>query len=294
MQMAGQRVRMHGSFPGIPSLRGIAVLVLIVLFSVMSGGETSDGQEPVRVKSIRTPGHTSLIIENRAAYDATVTLTIHPENAQVTRIIPEIATCDAHQQIEAARISASDPNKPCQWRYDLRWAKGRMDARHNDDTRYRLPFKKGESYRVCQGYNGRWSHRGQDRYAADFATPEGTTVCAAREGVVVDLKESSKTGGPNRKYRDQSDHVSIAHPDGTIAEYDHLKYDGVLVKIGDRVTIGQSIGISGNTGYSALPHLHLGVYSAISGSRRQSHRLVFVTREGIVAEPIVGRTYTAE
>lgn len=294
MQMAGQRMRMHGSLPWILSVRGIVALAMIVPLSIVSGGGTSSGQEAVRVKSIRMSSHTSLVIENRAAYDATVTLTIHPENAQVTRIIPETATCGAHLQIEAARMSVSDPNKACQWRYDLRWAKGRMDARHNDAIRYSLPFKKGESYRVCQGYNSRWSHRGQDRYAADFAMPEGTTVCAAREGVVVDLKESSKTGGPNRKYRDQSNHVSIAHADGTIAEYDHLKYDGVLVKIGDRVTAGQSIGMSGNTGYSSLPHLHFGVYSAVTGSRRQSHRLTLVTREGIVAEPILGRTYTAE
>jgi murein DD-endopeptidase MepM/ murein hydrolase activator NlpD len=169
-----------------------------------------------------------------------------------------------------------------------------MDARHNDEARYCLPFKKDEAHQVCQGYSGRWTHHGQDRYAVDFAMPEGTTVCAAREGVVIDLKESSKTGGPDKTYRSLSNYVSIVHPDGTVAEYDHLKYDGVLVKIGDRVTTGQSIGISGNTGYSTLPHLHFGVYSAIDGSRRQSHRLTFVTDEGIVVEPVVGRTYTAK
>jgi murein DD-endopeptidase MepM/ murein hydrolase activator NlpD len=268
--------------------------VPIVLLSIMSGGEPSGDQEAVRIRSTTTRGNATLIIENRAAYDATVTLTIHAENAQVTRIVPETVTCGAHQQIEAARISVSDPNKPCKWRYDFHWVKGRMDARHNDETRYRLPFKKDEAHQVCQGYNGRLSHRGEDRYAVDFAMAEGTTVCAAREGVVIDLKESSKTGGPNRKYRSLSNYVSITHPDGTVAEYDHLKYDGVLVKIGDRVTAGQSIGLSGNTGYSTLPHLHFGVYSAIDGSRRRSHRLTFVTREGTIAEPVTGRTYTAE
>jgi murein DD-endopeptidase MepM/ murein hydrolase activator NlpD len=260
----------------------------------MSSGETSSGQEAVRVKSIRMSSYTSLVIENRAAYDATVTLTIHPTNAQVTRIVPETVTCGAHQQIEAARISVSDPNKPYKWRYDFHWVKGRMDARHDDKTRYRLPFKKDEAHQVCQGYNGRLSHRGEDRHAVDFAMPEGTTVCAAREGVVIDLKKSSKTGGPDKKYRSLSNYVSIVHPDGTVAEYDHLKYDSVLVKIGDRVAAGQPIGLSGNTGYSTLPHLHLGVYSAINGSHRQSHRLTFVTREGTIVEPVTGRTYTAE
>ena len=294
MQMAGQRVRMHGSFSGSPFVCGTVVLVLAVSPSVMSNWETFIAHEAVRVKSFRVSSYTSLVIENRAAYDATVTLTIQPTNAQVTRIVPETATCGAHQRIEAARITASDPNKPCKWRYDFHWVKGRMNARHDDKTRYRLPFTKGEAHQVCQGYNGRWSHRGEDRYAVDFAMPEGTAVCAAREGVVIDLKESSKTGGPDKTYRSLSNYVSIVHPDGTVAEYDHLKYDGVLVKIGDRVTAGQSIGLSGNTGYSTLPHLHFGVYSAINGSHRQSHRLTFVTGEGTIIEPVTGRTYTAE
>jgi murein DD-endopeptidase MepM/ murein hydrolase activator NlpD len=292
--MADQRVRTGDCFPGVSSLRGVVVFVLLVPLSLLSAGETFGDRDAVRMKRITTPTCVSLVIENRRAYDVTVTLTIHPENAQVTRVVPETTTCGGHGQLEAARISAADPGKPCRWRYSLHWVRGALNARHTDETRYRLPFKNGETHWVSQGYEGRWSHRGQDRYAVDFAMPEGTTVCAAREGVVVDLKESSQTGGPDRKYRDECNYVSIAHADGTIAEYHHLKYDGVLVEIGNRVTAGQAIALSGNTGYSTLPHLHFGVYSAVDGSHRQSHRVTFVAREGTITEPLVGKTYTAE
>ena len=294
MQIVGQRVRAGDAFPRIPSGRAAVVFALMVPLSVLSAGATSGDQNALRIRRVTTPSYVGLVIENRRAYDVTVTLTIYPENAQVTRIVPETTTCGGHWQVEAARISAADPSKPCRWRYDLRWAKGSMNAQHEDDTRYRLPFKKGETYRVSQGYNGRWTHRGPERYAVDFAMPEGTTVCAAREGVVVDLKESSKTGGPDKKYRDECNYVSIAHADGTIGEYHHLQYDGVLVEIGARVTAGQLIALSGNTGYSTLPHLHFGVYSALDGSHRQSHRVTLVTREGIITEPLAGKTYTAE
>jgi murein DD-endopeptidase MepM/ murein hydrolase activator NlpD len=287
--MEGQRVRTHGLF--VP---WTTVLLLMVPLSAASCDEASNVQNAVRIRRVATPGYVSLMVENQRAYDVTVTLRIWVENAQVTRIIPETAACGGHLRTEAVRISAVDPSKPSRWRYDLHWAKGSMHARHDDATRYRLPFERGKTHRVSQGYNGRWTHRGPDRYAVDFAMPEGTTVCAAREGVVVDLKKSSKTGGPDKKYQDESNYVSIAHADGTIGEYHHLQYDGVLVEIGDRVAAGHPIALSGNTGYSTLPHLHFGVYSAIDGSHRQSQRLTFVTRQGTVTEPLAGRTYTAE
>jgi murein DD-endopeptidase MepM/ murein hydrolase activator NlpD len=246
------------------------------------------------MRRVTTPACVSLVIENLRAYDVTVTLTIRAENAQVTRLVPETATYGGYTELEAARISVTDPSKRCRWRYSLHWAKGALNVRHADETRYRLPFNKGETYRVSQGYEGRWSHRNQDQYAVDFAMPEGTTVCAAREGIVVDLKESSKTGGPDKKHKDEDNYVSIVHPDGTIGEYHHLRYDGVLVEIGDRIAAGQAIALSGNTGYSTHAHLHFGVYSAVDGSHRQSHRVTFVAREGTIAEPRPGRTYTAE
>jgi murein DD-endopeptidase MepM/ murein hydrolase activator NlpD len=279
---------------GVPAVCWTVVFLSMVGLATVSGGASPNDPNSVRIRRVSTPDYTSLVVENRRAYDVTVTLTIHAKNAQVTRIVPETSTYRGLSQTEAARISATDPGKPWRGRYHFRWTKGDLHARHEEQTRYRLPFRKGESYRVSQGYNGRWTHQGQDRYAVDFALPEGTTVCAARAGVVVDLRESSKVGGRDQKYRDECNYVSIAHADGTLGEYHHLQYDGVLVEMGERVAAGQAIALSGNTGYSTFPHLHFGVYSALDGSHRQSHRVTFVTREGIIAEPLAGKTYTAE
>jgi len=169
-----------------------------------------------------------------------------------------------------------------------------MNAQHDSRTVYHLPFEKGRTYRVSQSYNGRLSHHGLDRYAVDFAMPEGTTVCAVRDGVVVDLKESSNTGGPDKKHKDQSNYVSILHADGAFGEYHHLKIDGVLVEIGEWVAAGQPIALSGNTGYSTFPHLHFGVYSALDAEHMRSHSVTFTTAQGAVTKPRTGRSYTAK
>lgn len=273
--------------------RAVTPLLLILPLAAF-GVESPRDQYSVRVQRVEKPGYVSIVVENRKACEVTVALTIEAENVSITRITAETATYPGNSQTEAARISAADPAALWKCKYSFRWTKGRLNARHDDKILYLLPFEKGGSHRVIQGYNGRLTHRDSNRYAVDFAMPEGTKVCAAREGIVVDLKESSAVGGPEKKFQDESNFVSIAHADGTIGEYHHLKHDGVLVEIGQQVTAGQPIALSGSTGYSTSPHLHFGVCSAMNAERLQSHRVTFTTREGIVAKPVEGRTYTAD
>ena len=74
------------------------------------------------------------------------------------------------------------------------------------------------------------------------------------------------------------DHIIIKHSDGGEAMYWHLKKDGVLVNVGDTVKQGQHIGYSGNTGYTAFPHLHFQVYNA-DGKNIATR---FVTKKGAI------------
>lgn len=278
----------------IPSMYWFVASLLMSLLSVVSGVESPKDRQAVRVRHVEKVGYISIIVENHRAYEVTVALMITAKNLSITRITPETATYPGNSQTEAARISAPDSSTWPKWHYSSRWTKGRVNAKHDWKTLYLLPFEKGQSFCVIQSYNGRLTHRDSNRYAVDFAMPEGTTVCAVREGIVVDLKESSTVGGPEKKFQNQSNFVSVAHADGTIGEYHHLKHDGVLVEIGQQVTAGQPIALSGSTGYSTSPHLHFGVYSAASAERLQSHPMTFTTGQGIVTKPLEGRTYTAK
>ncbi len=122
---------------------------------------------------------------------------------------------------------------------------------------YVLPFEVGKSFeiwRTTEHYargNG-----GVGLYAIDFKMPIGTRVTAAREGeVVVARGEFFDGNGEDLK----ENFVFIRHADGSIARYFHLTHDGALVKVGDKIKQGQVIGLSGNTGQSAGPHLHFDV-----------------------------------
>lgn len=136
------------------------------------------------------------------------------------------------------------------------------NSKHNKGHLYDLPYKKGASYTVLQGWNGKFSHRSKkSKYAIDFKMPIGDTICAARKGTVVRTEDKySESGG--KDFIDMANQIVILHVDGTLAFYVHLKYKGVLINQGDEVIAGQPIGLSGNTGYSTKPHLHFVVREA--------------------------------
>jgi murein DD-endopeptidase MepM/ murein hydrolase activator NlpD len=150
-----------------------------------------------------------------------------------------------------------------------------------DDTShvYALPFEPGKKYFLVQGYFSRFSH--QERAALDFKMKRGTRICAAREGVVVRVKEDGDRGGWNKKYRQYGNNIVIQHPDGSRAGYWHLQKDGALVNVGDTVKTGQVIALSGKTGYSALPHLHFLVWSFDEKNQWRQVPTRFQTSKGI-------------
>jgi murein DD-endopeptidase MepM/ murein hydrolase activator NlpD len=123
---------------------------------------------------------------------------------------------------------------------------------------YSLPFAYNESHRLVQGYFSRYSHK--NRAALDFKMKRGTAIFAARNGVVVRVKEDGYKGGLNKKYKPDGNFIIVQHPDGSRAGYWHLQHNGALVSAGDTVLQGQLIGLSGKTGYTLFPHLHFLVW----------------------------------
>jgi murein DD-endopeptidase MepM/ murein hydrolase activator NlpD len=144
---------------------------------------------------------------------------------------------------------------------------------------YHLPYQENRTHLLVQGYFSHYTHR--HRAALDFKMKRGTKVCAARNGVVVRVKEDGKKGGSNIKNRPLGNFVVIQHADSSRTGYWHLKFNSVLVNVGDTVTQGQVIALSGNSGYTYFPHLHFIVWHYNKKGEWQQIGSRFQTNKGI-------------
>lgn len=134
---------------------------------------------------------------------------------------------------------------------------------------YSLPFNK----RLNLKPNSAPAHENSMMNALDFSMPEGTAIYASSDGIVIEVKDDSNTGGHDISFAKEANLVRILHENDEYTEYVHLKYKGTTVKEQELVKEGDLIGYSGATGFSTYEHLHFGVFKL-----RKGKRIYFVVR----------------
>ena len=82
-------------------------------------------------------------------------------------------------------------------------------------------------------------------------------IVAHSAGTVVTVRNNYKT--TDTSGASYGNYVLIKHNNGYYTLYAHMKYGSVKVKVGDKVTKGQTIGYMGATGRATGAHLHFEV-----------------------------------
>lgn len=102
----------------------------------------------------------------------------------------------------------------------------------------------------------------------DIAMPTGTPLYSSCDGEVIYTSEDVARGtavtilsSEHFEYKGQPCRLSVL--------YAHLKEKSLKVKVGDKVKVGQLVGLSNNTGRSTGPHLHIGVCPLAVDARRE-------------------------
>ncbi|MEU2338022.1 LysM peptidoglycan-binding domain-containing M23 family metallopeptidase [Streptomyces sp. NPDC006654] len=158
-------------------------------------------------------------------------LTLDGRGATTTGTADSGARPEAHSATSSSAATPSVPSTP-----------STPDASTAAASGYVLPVSGatvGTGYHVPGGMWSSGYHTG-----VDFVVPTGTPVKAVGAGTVV-------TAGWGGAYGNQ---VVIRLADGHYAQYGHLS--ALSVSVGQTVTAGQQVGLSGATGNVTGPHLH--------------------------------------
>jgi murein DD-endopeptidase MepM/ murein hydrolase activator NlpD len=170
--------------------------------------------------------------------------------SQSSKLAQQVA--DMLQQQQDAIIAAAMQSV---WTQVQLWAQsnnvGTIPTSAGHSTKYRFiwpepkavisqPF--GPSRLVLEPPYGGFKHF---HTGIDLVEPFGSPVYAADDGVVALVGSSSQGYGR---------YVVIAHSGGLDTLYGHLST--TLVKVGQRINQGQTVGLEGSTGNSTGPHVH--------------------------------------
>lgn len=106
----------------------------------------------------------------------------------------------------------------------------------------------------CRSISSPFGHRSSptagatsDHKGIDIPCPESTNVVATRDGTVTVAEQSASEGN----------WIAVQHDKHYTSYYMHNSQ--LLVSVGDKVTKGQVIALSGNTGVSTGPHCHFAI-----------------------------------
>ena len=253
----------------VPAIVAIVAGVVLVLAGCAGAGaapRAAGGGEDLCARFVQVgAGEMVFEVENRTHMPVTVRADFaNPVNTQPSRPLPVEAELAPGERRTLVAFSAIDPRRASRADSRLEALYGSRTSRHDPNVRYAWPFGGREPRLLSQGVDGGHTHQGAVRYAFDFTMPEGTPVLAAREGVVVRVRDGFERGGLDPALEEQSNTVVVLHADQSFASYGHLQR-GIAVREGQRVAVGQRLGRSGATGYAAGPHLHFQVGLVLGG-----------------------------
>lgn len=155
------------------------------------------------------------------------------------------------------------------------------------------PFCEGVSYTMFQGNCSQLGgHR--DTFAYDFSHALGDPVTASRAGAVIIVNDNFSD---DDHIEGHENNVFVEHVDGTVVRYTHLMQGSATVVVGQQVVDGDIVGLAGNSGNSAGPHLHFQVFRGRDFSKSNAVPVTFRNAIGTTradGELIEGQRYEAD
>lgn len=157
---------------------------------------------------------------------------------------------------------------------------------------YVLPYPIGVTYVMFQGNCSQLGGH-KETFAYDFSHGMGDPITASRPGTVIIVNDNFSD---DDHIEGHENNVFVEHADGTVVRYTHLMQGSAMVDIGQRIDIGAIVGLAGNSGNSAGPHLHFQVFRGRNFDKSNAVPVSFRNVIGVTrasGELVEGQAYEA-
>ncbi len=226
-------------------------LLVITFYGFLSLSHAQEGYPPVVVEIVTGP-EKNAVIKNSSCFPVTVSV-----NAR-----DYMVEANTEVQLDSAFWGA--------WF----WIPGKM-GRMNELT---FPSPLREKHQADFGPGSVETHTKDYEFSYDFSVPESSSVYALEGGIVIRVVQKYTKSHQDKMRIHEVNKVEILHSDGSVAAYAHLKANSTPLKTCDKINKGQLIGLSGNTGFSSGPHLHVDVTRPIGIGKFKTIPIRFTAR----------------
>lgn len=154
-----------------------------------------------------------------------------------------------------------DERRSSSFNYNYKCIRGCVNPKVDPNFTYLLPVGEGKTtipFNIEYLKINDKNPEPKDFYVIGFKLDLGDTIFAARRGIVISYRDTTKLTLNGYRYSSEDNFIEIFHNDCSFGKYQVLKKS--LVKIGQEVEAGEPIAISGGEKYISGPHVRFFVY----------------------------------
>ena len=245
-------------------------------------------------------------IRNNTSKPKTVILTFTSlSNLAPSTSLPAIIEVGPNSSRKALTLSKTGIGRP-NYRYNTRYYTGCARPEHDEDVLYALPVSKNKTTQplpiVSLSNYVKDEENPENWNAVGFKMEAGDTIFSVRRGVIHSVTEDNVNNDANVTFTRNTNRLIIRHEDCTFARYANFGTKEIFVKEGQRVEVGDPLGIVNPTPYGSSIQVRMLYYMTPiekqikAGNTKMKNEyfpITYATEEGNIKDWNYGEVYTA-
>ncbi len=205
-------------------------------------------QQPIEVRADYNPvGDVDFVAYNNTKAPLFLNINFDDlENTSFDEPLPYVKMLEPGFNSLFSLLHDPDAGDYPRFHYDIRFFRSNPAAQVKLGFPYLIPFKPGEKVQSFSVGNIHdfWGITDLKSWSATgFRTQSGTTICAARTGIIAEITGARRDENAQLHYNGWNYCITLLQPDGTLACYKNVVDKDKKLVVGKKIFAGQELGV---------------------------------------------------